>query len=154
MSEGEKPVPVPRPRQSKADELDTTTSSGKVYENYSLPTGSVYDNLNAQLNELKNDAIHHPVPAPRARGSAAVKREYENSPEAAKPLNNQQNDQSPSKATGAIRKSPNIPSVKNNLDETDHVRSIAHEDFDVLSQTSSTSGKSGGDSKFTTPSPG
>lgn len=161
MSEGERPTPAPRPRQTKADEADRTS---KAYENYTLPTitqGSVYDHLNAQLFELKSDPLHRvaPVPAPRVRTTTTPKRyEYENAPETAKPLNNQKDD-SPARSTGAIRKAPNIPVVKNNLDETDHVKIMEKSqedrsltDFDVVSQTSSTSGKS--DSKFSTPSPG
>lgn len=153
----EKPTPVPRPRQTKS--TDETDRSSKVYENYTLPTNnktqSVYDILNAQLEELKADPINRPVPTPRARTAAPHTRDYENSPETAQPLNN--TEISPSKTTGAIRKAPNIPSVKNNLDETDHVQGKSPEerslkDFDVLSQTSSTSGKS--DSKYATPSPG
>lgn len=161
MSEGEKPIPVPRPRQTKSN--DETDTSSKVYENYSLPTGkapSVYDNLNAQLSELKTDAVHHrPVPVPRARNAAPSKSAYENSPDIAKPLNNQQPvvDQSPLRTTGAIRKAPNIPSVKNNFESHEPVHDKTAEDkslkdFDVLSETSSTSGKS--DSKYATPSPG
>lgn len=159
----EKPIPVPRPRQTKS--TDETDTSSKVYENYTLPTNStqsVYDSLNAQLNELKADAVHHrPVPVPRARNVGPPKNDYENSPESAKPLNNQQPvaEQSPSRTTGAIRKAPNIPSVKNNLDSNEPVHDKSAEerslnDFDVRSQTSSASGKSSGDSKFTTPSPG
>lgn len=154
MSEGEKQIPVPRPRQLKAsDEADAT---GKVYENYKIPaskTDSVYDSLHEQLSELRADAVHRPVPVPRVRTAVAPKRDYENAPDLLKVLNNRQHETevSPSR-TGAIRKVPNIPSVKNNLDEPDHVQEP--KDFDVLSQTSSTSNKSGGDSKFTTPSPG
>lgn len=150
MSEGERPVPKPRPRQLKStDETDRAT---KVYENYTLPTAakpeSVYDNLNSQLSELKVDAEHRPVPTPRARTTIVPKIDYENSP---KPLNND-TETSPSRTTGAIRKVPNIPSVRNNLDENEgEERSL--KDFDVLSQTSSTSGKSSGE-KFSTPSPG
>lgn len=157
MSEGEKqPIPVPRPRQTKS--TDETDTSAKVYENYTLPTSrtqSVYDSLNAQLSELKADAVHRPVPVPRAR-HIVNRNEYENSPDSAKPLNNQQPaaEHSPLRTTGAIRKAPSIPSVKNNLDnkETGEERSL--KDFDMLSQNSSTSGKSSGDSKFATPSPG
>lgn len=153
----EKPTPVPRPRQTKS--TDETDRSSKVYENYTLPlnskTASVYDCLNAQLDELKADPINRPVPTPRARTAEARRREYENSPEAAMPLNN--TELSPSRTTGAIRKAPNIPNIKNNLDETDHTQVKTPEerslkDFDVLSQTSSNSAKS--DSKYTTPSPG
>lgn len=152
----ERPTPVPRPRQTKS--TDETDRSSKVYENYSLPTSnktqSVYDNLNAQLDELKADPVNRPVPKPRARASNAC-RDYENSPDTAKPMNN--TETSPARTTGAIRKAPNIPSVKNNLDEPDHTQVKTPEerslkDFDVLSQTSSTSGKS--DSKYSTPSPG
>lgn len=149
MSEGEKPIPVPRPRQLKAG--DETDAAPKVYENYAIPIGaSVYDNLNEQLMEMKAEALR-PVPVPRARATVTPKREYENAPETAKPLNNQQSpaELSPSR-TGAIRKAPNIPSVKNNFDDMN--KSDEVKDFDVLSQTSSTSGKS--DSKFSTPSPG
>lgn len=149
MSEGERPVPKPRPRQLQS--TDETDRSSKVYENYTLPTPpkseSVYDSLNAQLSELKVDAVHRPVPTPRTR-SIVPKFDYENSP---KPLNNDA-EASPSR-TGAIRKVPNIQSVKNNLDENE-VDDKLQKDFDVLSQTSSTSGKSSGDSKFVTPSPG
>lgn len=156
MSEGEKPVPVPRPRQLKP--TDETDSAPKVYENYTIPidkkSASVYDSLNEQLSEMKTEALR-PVPVPRLRVQTTPKSEYENAPETAKPLNNQQTaaDTSPSR-TGAIRKAPNIPSVKNNFDETpaDLNKSDDGHDFDVLSQTSSTSGKS--DSKFATPSPG
>lgn len=151
MSEGERPVPKPRPRQLKS--TDETDRASKVYENYTLPTAakteSVYDNLNAQLNELKVDAVHRPVPTPRVRTTIPPKSDYENSP---KLLNNDM-EISPSRTTGAIRKVPNIPSVHNRLDENEgEERSL--KDFDVLSQTSSTSGKSGGDQKFATPSPG
>lgn len=162
MSEGERPIPVPRPRQTKS--IDETDRSSKVYENYALPTksGSVYDNLNAQLDEIKSDAVHRPVPVPRARVSAtAAKRDYENSPDTARPLNNQQQsaEHSPARTTGAIRKAPSIPSVKNNFDESEPIVTRTPEerslkDFDVLSLGSSTSGKSSGDSKFATPSPG
>lgn len=161
MSEGERPIPVPRPRQQKSS--DETDATAKVYENYTLPKKqleSVYDNLNAQINELKQDNASRamPVPVPRLRVATAPKPDYENSPETAKPLNNQQReaDASPSKTTGAIRKAPNIPKVNNRLD----VRAEppqddkSQKDFDVLSQTSSTSGKSSSDSRFTTPSPG
>lgn len=163
MSEGERPTPAPRPRQSVGDETDATMSSPKVYENFSLPVskpGSVYDGLNEQLSELRIDPVHRPVPAPRARTSAPARTVYENAPATARPLNNQQSDQSPSRSTGAIRKAPSIPSVKNNLDETDRTArerntdDVSLKDADVLSQNSSTSGKSGGDSKFATPSPG
>ena len=160
MSEGEKPIPVPRPRQAKSiDETDTTS---KTYENYMLPTKpaeSVYDDLNAQLNELKPDNVKRslPVPTPRTRITTVPKKDYENAPDTAKPLNNQQFDGvvSPSKTTGAIRKAPNIPKVQNKFDNAEQSyeeRSL--KDFEVMSQTSSTSGKSSGDSKFTTPSPG
>lgn len=160
MSEGEKPIPVPRPRQTKS--TDETDTSSKVYENYTLPTiktQSVYDGLNAQLNELKADAVHRPVPVPRIRNIGLPKADYENSPESAKPLNNQQPLAEQSKTTGAIRKAPNIPSVKNNLDNKEPFNDKVADDkslkdFDVLSQTSSTSGKSIGDGKFATPSPG
>lgn len=157
MSEGERPFPVPRPRQLKAvDEPDAAT---KVYENYKLPEGKpacVYDSLIAELNVIKQDNVHRPVPTPRARVTVAERRDYENSPESAKTLNNQQNDDEIPKKTGAIRKAPNIPSVRNNLDESDSAmsRSAEAKDFDVMSQTSSTSNRSGGDSKFSTPSPG
>lgn len=163
MSEGERPTPAPRPRQSVADETDASMSSSQVYENYTLPVskpGSVYDGLNDQLSELRVDAVHRPVPTPRARTTVPAKTIYENAPETARPLNNQQSDLSPGRSTGAIRKAPAIPSVKNNLDETDRaVRERNHDDVsindaDVLSLNSSTSGKSGGDSKFATPSPG
>jgi hypothetical protein len=150
MSEGERPVPKPRPRQLKS--TDETDRSSKVYENYTLPTvvkktESLYDNLNAQLNDLKADAVHRPVPTPRGRTTITPKSDYENSP---KPLNND-TETSPSRTTGAIRKVPNIPSVKNNFDDNEP-EDRSQKDADVLSQTSSTSGKS--DSKFTTPSPG
>lgn len=170
MSEGERPTPVPRPRQATKS-VDETDRSSKVYENYVLPTlstsksESVYDSLNAQLSELKVDAVHRPVPSPRARTAPATA--YENAPETAKPLNNQQKlitiTTEVPKSTGAIRKAPNIPSkipsVKNNLEISEPVSDKVHDDrsqkdFDVLSQTSSTSAKSGGDSKFATPSPG
>lgn len=164
MSEGEKPIPVPRPRQT-AKSTDETDRSSKVYENYVLPSlstsksGSVYDSLNAQLSELKADNAHRPVPTPRARSNQAPSTVYENAPETAIPLNNQQRaaPEIP-RTTGAIRKAPNIPSVKNNLD-TQAVPDKAHDDsslkdFDVLSQTSSASGKSSGENKFATPSPG
>lgn len=150
MSEGEKPVPKPRPRQLKS--TDETDRASTVYENFTLPKAvkveSVYDNLNAQLNELKVDAVHPPVPTPRAR-TVVSKCDYENSP---KPLNNE-NVETTSRTTGAIRKAPNIPSVRNNLDDSEP-EERSQKDFDVLSQTSSTSGKSCGDGKFTTPSPG
>lgn len=158
MNEGGKPIPVPRPRQTKAS--DETDTSSKVYENYTIPSNkseSIYDSLNAQLSELKADAVHRPVPTPRARVTTAAP--YENAPDTARPpLNNK--ELSPTRNTGAIRKAPNIPSVKNNLDEPDHVHVVrtagteSLKDFDVLSQTSSNSAKSGGDSKFNTPSPG
>jgi hypothetical protein len=155
MSEDERPLPVPRPRQQKS--CDETDATSKVYENYTLPTmqpKSAYDKLNEQLNALKIEIVA-PVPTPRVR----LTREYENAPETAKPLNNQQatSDNSPSKTTGAIRKAPNIPKLNNKLDdrpEPPHDDKSPQKDFDVLSQTSSTSGKSGGDSRFVTPSPG
>jgi hypothetical protein len=149
MSEGERPVPKPRPRQTQS--TDETDRSSKVYENYTLPVApkatSVYDNLKSQLSELKVDDVHRPVPTPRTR-STVPKINYENSP---KPLNN--DAEVSSSRTGAIRKAPNIPSVKNNLEESE-ADDRQPKDFDVLSQTSSTSGKSSGDSKFVTPSPG
>jgi hypothetical protein len=152
MSEGDKIAPaspIPRPRHLKpsTDETDTTS---KVYENFQLPK-SVYDELNAQLSDLKTENVQRPVPTPRARTNMGKSRNYENSPETATRLNNQNELSSPTSKTGAIRKAPNIPSVKNNLDETETVQDA--KDFDILSQTSSTSGKSSGDSKFTTPSP-
>lgn len=153
----DKPTPVPRPRQTKS--TDETDRSSKVYENYTLPVNnkiqSVYDGLNEQLDQLKADPSNRPVPTPRLRTTVTASREYENSPESAKQFNN--TELSLSKTTGAIRKAPTIPSVKNNLDEPDHAQVKTPEerslkDFDVLSQTSSTSGKS--DSKYATPSPG
>ena len=147
MSEGERPIPKPRPRQLKS--TDETDRASKVYENYTLPispkTESVYDNLNAQLSEFKADAGHRPVPTPRARASA--KTDYENSPK----LMNNDNEISPPRTTGAIRKVPNIPSVKNNFEESEADEKLR--DVDVLSQNSSTSGKSSGELKFSTPSP-
>lgn len=166
MSEGENPIPVPRPRQTTKS-VDETDRSSKVYENYVLPTlpsnkiESVYDNLNAQLSELRVDDVNRPVPTPRARNTSQAQASvYENAPDTAIPLNNQQRP-SPdvARTTGAIRKAPNIPSVKNNFDNNEAITEKAHDDrslkdFDVLSQTSSASGKSTGDSKFSTPSPG
>lgn len=141
--------------------IDESDAAPKVYENFTIPAsarlGSVYDSLNEQLIEMKADALR-PVPVPRARPTIAAKREYENAPETAKPLNNQKpsSEHSPSR-TGAIRKAPNIPSVKNNFDDVPAAmnksdKSEDGKDFDVLSINSSTSGKS--DSKFATPSPG
>lgn len=158
MSEGEKPIPVPRPRQLRS--TDEPDAAPKVYENYVLPvkkvSASVYDDLNAQLNQLKVEA-QRPVPTPRARIAVASKKDYENSPESAKPLNNQHvTELSPSRQTGAIRKTSNIPNIRNNLDSTESSLDTSGEgrDFDVMSQNSSTSDKSSADSKYNTPSPG
>lgn len=162
MSEGERPIPVPRPRQIKS--IDETDRSSQTYENYALPAKkneSPYDSLNAQLSEIKSDAVHRPVPVPRAKGIAAVsKRNYENSPDTARLLNNDQQKAEQSLIpTGAIRKATIISNVRNSFDNPEPVVVRTSEertlkDTDALSQASSASEKSGSDSKFATPSPG
>ena len=146
MNNENRPIPVPRPRQLKStsDEID---SSSKVYENYTIrptSTASVYDAVNSQLNEMKIE-MQKPLPTPRTKLNT---RNYENSP-----LNNNQ-PELPSK-TGAIRKAINIPKVENNIKEATEKSDLEEskkETEDVLSLSSSTSGKSGSE-KFVTPSP-
>ena len=153
MSSEERPVPIPRPRQLKSIS-DETDSASSAYENFTIKTPastSIYDGLNAQLSELKVE-IQRPMPMPRS--SANKSRNYENTQlnniinnNSEQPQSYQQPDLPPK--TGAIRKTPNIPKddkLNNNRQET-----VAEID-DVLSNSSSTSNKSGGD-KFHTPSP-
>lgn len=149
MSSEERPVPIPRPRQSKStsDEID---SASKAYENFTVKApvnASFYDDLNAQLSEMKVE-MHKPLPMPRSNRN----KNYENTQ-----LNNNNCEQSQSyqqpdlpPKTGAIRKTPNIPKedkLNNNRPEL-----VAEHADEVLSNSSSTSGKSSGD-KFITPSP-
>ncbi|KAL7032201.1 hypothetical protein ACKWTF_007254 [Chironomus riparius] len=146
MNNENRPIPVPRPRQLKttSDEID---SSSKVYENFTIrpkSSASFYDAVNAQLNEMKLE-MQKPLPSPRTKLNT---RNYENSP-----LNNNQ-PELPSK-TGAIRKAINIPKVENNIKETTEKSNLEErkkETDDVLSLSSSTSGKSNSE-KFVTPSP-
>lgn len=146
MNNENRPIPVPRPRQLKStsDEID---SSSKVYENFTIrstSSASVYDAVNAQLNEMKIE-MQKPLPTPRTKLNT---RNYENSP-----LNNNQ-PELPSK-TGAIRKAINIPKVENNIKESTEKSDLQEkkkETEDVLSLSSSTSGKSCSE-KFVTPSP-
>lgn len=146
MNNENRPIPVPRPRQLKSttDEID---SSSKVYENFTIrsrSSASAYDAVNAQLNEIKIE-MQKPLPTPRTKLNT---RNYENSP-----LNNNQ-PELPSK-TGAIRKTINIPKVENNIKESTEKSDLQEkkkETEDVLSLSSSTSGKSGSE-KFVTPSP-
>jgi len=151
MSEGNRPVPVPRPRQLKSAVEPAVTA----YENFAPkpapapPVASAYDNLNAQLRELKYQKPA-PIPSPRTKVPPKNSRNYENAPESAKPLNNQPTataalSSSPSRSTGAIRKVPNVPAANAKGDGEPN-------DFEVMSQSSSTSSKSS-DLKFTTPSP-
>lgn len=141
MSNEERPIPIPRPRQSKSI-TDETDSTSRAYENFTIKqsSASLYDSLNAQLSDMREE-MQKPMPMPRSSKNVAVTN-YENSP-----LNNetesyQQPDLPPK--TGAIRKTSNIPKVDklNNDDSKD----------DVLSQSSSTSSKSNSE-KFATPSP-
>ena len=146
MNNENRPIPVPRPRQLKStsDEID---SSSKVYENFTIratSSASVYDAVSAQLNEMKIE-MQKPLPTPRTKLNT---RNYENSP-----LNNN-HPELPSK-TGAIRKAINIPKVENNIKESTEKSDLEEkkkETEDVLSLSSSTSGKSGSE-KFVTPSP-
>lgn len=147
MNNNNRPVPVPRPRQLKStsDEID---SSSKVYENYTIrttSTSSVYDAVNAQLSELKLE-MQKPMPTPRTK---LMNSNYENSS-----LNNIQPELL--SRTGAIRKTPNIPKVENNIKEpnerTPETVERSKDTEDVLSLSSSTSGKSGSE-KYVTPSP-
>lgn len=135
-TEDGKPPPTPRPRLSKSVVKDQ-------YENYKLP--------NHDASEVK-EINCPPVPSPRTRSKPAE--EPKSSLEA--PLNNLSEPSSSLKATGAIRK---VPNVKNNLETEATVHMHPDDikrarDFDVISQTSSSSVKSGGDGKFHTPSPG
>lgn len=148
MSNEKRPVPVPRPRQLKStsDEID---SSSKVYENFIIrpySSASAYDEVNAQLNAIKLE-MQKPMPSPRTK--IVNNRNYENTT-----LNNNIQPELPS-ITGAIRKTPNIPKVENNIKESperpEPVEKKKDTD-DVLSLSSSTSGKSGSE-KFVTPSP-
>lgn len=152
MSSEERPVPIPRPRQSRPIS-DETDSASRAYENFTIKppaNASIYDGLNAQLSELKVE-MQKPLPMPRSNKN----RNYENTQLNNIADNNSEQTQSyqqpdlPPK-TGAIRKTPNIPKedkLNNNRQET-----VAEHADDVLSNSSSTSGKSGGD-KFITPSP-
>jgi hypothetical protein len=151
MSSEERPVPIPRPRQSKtSDEID---SSARAYENFTIKppaNASIYDGLNAQLSEMKVE-MQKPMPMPRSNKN----RNYENAQlnniannNSEQPQSYQQPDLPPK--TGAIRKTPNIPK-EDNLNNNRHETVAEHAD-DVLSNSSSTSGKSGGE-KFITPSP-
>lgn len=149
MSSEERPVPIPRPRQLKST-ADETDSAARAYENFSIKppaNASFYDALNAQLSEMKEE-MQKPLPMPRSNKN----RNYENAQ--LNHVNNnsehayQQPDLPPK--TGAIRKTPNIPkedNLNNNRQET-----VAEHADEVLSNSSSTSAKSGSD-KFATPSP-
>jgi hypothetical protein len=149
MSDENRPVPTPRPRQSKSDETDAAPS---VYENFSIKpaasTASLYDSLNEQLSEMRAE-MQKPVPTPRSR--VVINRNYENTQ-----LNNHQPELPPK--TGAIRKAPNIPKVENNLnddkeDNEELQQQQSRKDTDdILSISSSTSGKSNNE-KYTTPRP-
>lgn len=144
MSNEERPIPIPRPRQLKAISDETDSS---VYENYVIKqaaNASLYDALNAQLQDLRVE-MQRPKPMPR---SSKPVQNYENTT-----LNNceqsyQQPDLPPK--TGAIRKTSNIPKVENKLDEESP--EIESNKDDVMSLSSSTSGKSNSD-KYVTPSP-
>lgn len=130
-----KPPPTPRPRLSK--------SVKDQYENYKLPN---HDTSSTML-EVKEQNCP-PVPSPRMRAKPAEESTLE------APLNNVSEPSSSHKATGAIRK---VPNVKNNLEAETAVHMHSYDikkprDFDVISQTSSGSVRSGGD-KFHTPSP-
>lgn len=156
MSDENRPVPVPRPRQSKtaSDEIDATS---KVYENYTIKAAvsnsSVYDALNEQLSELRAE-MQKPIPTPRAR---VANRNYENTQ-----LNNHHHHQPelPPK-TGAIRKTANIPKVENNLndDKVEDEAKIENEERikkdteDIMSLSSSTTSGKSYSEKYTTPSP-
>lgn len=151
-NEGERPVPTPRPRQLKS----TSDETDSAYENFTLKPlpakESFYDELNAQLNDMKVE-MQRPMPMPRS--SKAISRNYENSP-----INNSEPPPSPKQQpdlppkTGAIRKTPNIPTqlenkLNNNVESTEN----NNNKDDVLSlSSSSTSGKSNSE-KFVTPSP-
>lgn len=132
-----KPLPTPRPRLSR--------NSNEQYENYKLPNRDVIS-----LGSVKELNCPPPVPAPRIR----VKTDDSTISVQAAPLNNL-NEPSSQKPTGAIRK---VPNVKNNLESETSVHMHSDDkksrEFDVISQTSSGSVKSGGDAKFHTPSPG
>jgi hypothetical protein len=158
MSEESRAVPIPRPRQLKSTS-DETDSASKVYENFTIKplpsdssTTSVYDQLNAQLSELRAEA-QKPLPTPRTK--VVAKRNYENSPDFTR-LNNLQQPDLPPKTTGAIRKTTNIPKVENNLNDAivdeDKNDKSQHDLDEVLSMSSSTSGKSNSE-KFITPNP-
>lgn len=148
MNNNDRPAPVPRPRQLKSthDDID---SSSKAYENFTIrtvSTSSVYDAVNSQLNQMKLE-MEKPVPSPRTK-IVNNKNFYENSPI---PLNNAQTPEVPSR-TGAIRKAINIPRVENNIGDSNDADDRRMETEDVLSMSSSTSGKSGSE-KYVTPSP-
>lgn len=136
---GEKPLPTPRPRQK---------SSNEQYENYKLPIRS------QEIDQPEVKEQNYPVPVPRLRTKLSEEPPNK-SPSLNIPLNNL-SEQS-QKATGAIRKVPNVKNnlveqetpVHMNLDDIKRTR-----DFDVISQTSTGSSKSAGDGKFHTPSPG
>lgn len=152
MSNDERPIPIPRPRQLKSTS-DETDSASRAYENYAIKqaaNASLYDALNAQLNDLK---VEMQRPQPKPRSSRPVQN-YENTT-----LNNSEPQQSyqqpdlPPK-TGAIRKTSNIPKLDNKLGNEDDKNSPETESNkdDVMSLSSSTSGKSNSD-KYITPSP-
>ena len=152
-SSEERPVPVPRPRQLKptSDEID---SNSKAYENFTIKppiNASFYDNLNAQLSEMRVE-MQKPMPMPRSTKS----RNYENAQlnnndEEQKPQSYQQPELPPKTKTGAIRKTSNIPK-EDKLNNNKHESVVEHAADEVLSNSSSTSGKSSSD-KFVTPSP-
>lgn len=153
MSNEERPIPIPRPRQSKAFS-DETDSTSRAYENYAIKqtaNASLYDALNAQLNDLK---VEMQRPQPRPRGIKPAQN-YENTT-----LNNcespQQSYQQPDlpPKTGAIRKAPNIPKLENKLenDEDKESPEVESNKEDVMSLSLSTSGKSNSE-KYVTPSP-
>jgi hypothetical protein len=134
MSDENRPVPTPRPRQLKS------TSDESAYENFTIKP-SLYDSLNEQLGEMRVEMQRPiPIPTPRVR---VTNRNYENTQ-----LNNQP-DLPPK--TGAIRKTTNIPKVENDLSE-EQVQESRKDTDDILSISSSTSGKSNSE-KYTTPKP-
>lgn len=146
MSNEERPIPIPRPRQLKAISNETDLSA---YENYVIKqasNASLYDALNAQLQDLRVE-MQRPQPMPR---SSKPVQNYENTT-----LNNceqsyQQPDLPPK--TGAIRKTSNIPKVENKLDDDKESPEVESNKDDVMSLSSSTSGKSNSE-KYVTPSP-
>lgn len=162
MSNEERPVPTPRPRQIKStsDEID---SNSNAYENFTIkqPTTSagLYEMLNDQLKSMRVE-MERPSPAPRT--SKPVVGNYENTT-----INNNNNNNNevsyqqpilPPK-TGAIRKTSNIPKVDNNLNDKESIEVNTFNNNetkkdDELSVSSTTSEKSNEkNEKYVTPSP-